>query len=237
MNWKCLSGSALKVIAVITMTIDHIGAFLCYDRPWFQTELATIGDKTVTPYIILRLIGRLAFPIFAFLITEGFLHTRNRKRYGISLLIFAFISEIPYSMLVANSHNIFFTLLLGYLGIYVYEYLKENRPVRLIVMIGLLAASFLTSESYGAAGFGLILLIYALREKPLLQAITGSCILPMGYTAGLAFIPINMYNGKRGFIKGNILKYLFYLYYPLHLTIIILIRRYFMCLSGNTAVL
>ena len=100
-----LSGSTLKVIAILAMTVDHIGAFLFPDILW------------------LRYIGRLTFPIMGFFVYEGWRHTRNIRRYGLRLLLFAAVSEIPFNLihaggLIAPHHqNNGFTLLLGLLAL------------------------------------------------------------------------------------------------------------------------
>lgn len=99
-QWKGLSGSALKVIALVSMTVDHIAYYL-------------MGHNTWT-YDMMRTVGRMAFPIFAFLLVEGYGHTRSTRKYALSLLAFALISEIPWWLLNHdNTHNVFFTLLLG----------------------------------------------------------------------------------------------------------------------------
>ena len=85
-KYQVLSGSTLKVLAAATMLIDHTAGALLSKNP---VELFSIAGRTVTLYMILRTIGRVAVPIFAFLLTEGFMHTRNRKSYGISLFVFA----------------------------------------------------------------------------------------------------------------------------------------------------
>ena len=131
-----LSGSTLKLIAVITMLIDHIGAFILSDLPAGEIVLLATGDFTFTVYNAFRLVGRTAFPIYCFLIAEGAVHTRNRIRYGCNLLIFACISEIPWDLIHADSllyerQNVFFTLLFGYLCICVYDLLSDSRcPVQ-----------------------------------------------------------------------------------------------------------
>lgn len=85
-KYHCLSGSGLKIIAVITMLIDHIGA--AFPR-YTASVILHIGSKRLMLYTVMRFIGRISFPIFAFLLVEGFLHTRDRKRYGIRLFVFA----------------------------------------------------------------------------------------------------------------------------------------------------
>ena len=188
---KILSGSALKMIAVVTMTIDHLALFMLRHQAEFTAPLFVFHNKAINWYVIMRCIGRLAFPLFAFLIVEGFLHTSNRRRYGYSLLICALVSEIPWALLHhgfhLTGHNVLFTLLLGFLGLCVIERYQDDRI-----------------------------------RQGVLQAVIGSCMLPLMWVAGLAFIPINMYDGSRGFIRGQLAKYLVYVYYPLHLLVIYL---------------
>ncbi|MBQ8467912.1 MAG: hypothetical protein IJ546_09510 [Prevotella sp.] len=128
-RFKILSGSGLKIVAVVTMLIDHLALYLWRVDPDMWEPLFTIGHHTLTPYLLLRGIGRLAFPIFAFLIVEGYQHTRDRWRYGRNLLVFALLSELPWNLVHTGtwhySHqNVFFTLFLGYLGICVIEHYR-----------------------------------------------------------------------------------------------------------------
>lgn len=116
-----VSADLLKLTAIITMLIDHIGAGIL--------ERLLI-DGYVTDYAlylkiyqldsVLRIIGRISFPIFCFLLAEGFLHTRSRRGYAFRLLVFALLSEIPFDLLFSggfngNSQNVFWTLLIGLL--------------------------------------------------------------------------------------------------------------------------
>ena len=178
-----MSGSILKLIACIVMLIDHIAAFLPGDFMGMRETLFMIGDKAVTLRMLMHYIGRSAFPIFAFLITEGFIHTRDRKKYAINLLLFALISEIPWNLVHTGElfyarQNVFFTLLLGYLGLCSIEYFKENRKYQTYSLFILLLTSIFLRSDYGAFGFGFILLIYLLKERKVLMAIIGSCVLP-----------------------------------------------------------
>ena len=227
---RVLSGSALKLIAVITMFIDHIGFSLCYSFDFMTTPLFTALGETVTVYFILRKIGRLAFPIYCFLIGEGLRHTRNPIKYLARLLVFALISEIPFNMMVSNSilcpehQNVFFTLFLGALSIYALTNIKNN-ILKAVVMLAALGASIVLKADYGTAGLAAIFLIYVLRDYPLVQAIAGYPLFSGGIYAVAAFIPINLYNGKRGFIKHPVLKYAFYLFYPAHMLLLVWIRQ------------
>ncbi|MBQ6017126.1 MAG: TraX protein [Clostridiales bacterium] len=228
-KYRFLSSSGLKVIAVITMLIDHVASVLLRENP---VVLLQIADYQLTLYTLMRTIGRIAFPIFAFLLAEGFHYTSDRKKYGIRLLVFALISEIPWNLehsgkLLYSSQNVFFTLLLGFLGLCVIEELKTaaKKTKGIALLLALLLISIVLRADYGCSGFGFILLMGLLREYPVFRAVTGSCFLSSRWQAGMAFIPIAFYNGKRGFIKGRVLKILFYVIYPLHMLILYLIKE------------
>lgn len=228
MKWKWMSGSGLKLLAVVSMLVDHLAFFLWRNDSWAMTHLFNIGHRWITPYFLMRCFGRLAFPLFAFLIVEGFVYTRSRKRYGLNLGIFALISEIPWNLVYNGSwhfigQNVIFTLLFGFLGLCAIEYYKEDIRKMAIALLGLLAVTIVFRADYGCIGYGFILLLYILRDNLLIKAVIGSCVLPQRWIAGAAFIPISMYNGKRGFIKGTFGKYCFYAFYPVHLLMIYLI--------------
>jgi hypothetical protein len=220
---KGITGNALKMIAVITMLIDHIGAvviengILKYQNPLLmQTILATPeGARWSIINFILRTIGRIAFPVFCFLLVEGFFHTRDVKKYGIRLLVFALISEIPFDLAVFDSwfHP-------GYQN-------AMGDPLRQFLAIGAgCGASILLKSDYNIYGIFLILVIYIFRDNKKLQAvftgITSALISVSCFGAGaLSLVPIHMYNGKKG--ERN-LKYLFYWFYPLHLILLYILR-------------
>lgn len=226
-----ISGSTLKLLAVTAMLVDHIGHYIARDNELFMQVLCTIGSRDITPYFLMRAFGRMAFPLFAFLLVEGFVHTHDRVRYGRNLLLFALISEIPWNLLHANtwhhpSQNVFFTLLLGYLALCSLSYWHAQPKRRALFMLLLLALSILLRADYGCRGFAFIIMLYALRDSLLLKSVIGCGFLPGTWMSGMAFIPIAMYNGERGFIRGSFGKYLFYAFYPAHLMIIYLLRVY-----------
>ena len=226
-KYKVLSGSVLKTIALASMIIDHVAFVLSGS---FSKTLFSIGAKSYSAYRIMRWIGRIAFPIYCFLLVEGFLHTKDRKKYALRLFIFALISEIPFNLannmkLAYSGQNVFFTLFLGCLGMMCVEYFRSDRPKMLFSLIALLAVSLLLKADYGITGFCFIMMMYALREQKILQTVVGCGILSSTWIAGLAFIPINLYNGERGFIKGRALQYCYYAIYPVHLLILYLIKR------------
>ncbi len=228
-SWRRLSGSALKALAIFAMLVDH--SAICF-QPLLKTYLFTLFEIRFTPYVLLRGFGRIAFPIFCFLLTEGFRHTRSRRRYALNLLVFALLSELPYNLFnrgvfFFERQNVFFTLLLGFLGLWAMDRFRET-PVRSVLMLcalGVCAA--LLNADYGWKGFLLILLLYISAEQPVLQLFEGITLL--GWPAGVAFaFPlINLYNGERGFVRSPAAKYFFYAFYPVHLTILWLLHRHF----------
>ncbi len=211
-----ISGSTLKIIAIITMLLDHMGAII-----WPQ-------------YIFLRIIGRLAFPIFCFLLVQGFLHTHNVHSYALRLGIFALISEIPFDLAVyhvpiyTRHQNVFFTLLLGLLVLIGFKYFEEHMFIQMILFALGAFFALVCHFDYGAFGIALIVFIYFYGlHHSFIILILGLIFLnalPGGIQsyATLAAIPIGLYNGKRGLS----LKYSFYIFYPLHLLILYLISTF-----------
>ena len=226
-RFKLLSGSSLKLIAVVTMLIDHFADVFRDDIAFLTLPLF---GTSFTIYYILRKIGRLAFPIFCFLIAEGFIHTKDRKKYGLNLLIFALISEIPFDLCFFGSpfhlsyQNVYFTLFLGFLVLCILEYVKNDLLKLVLSIITALTANFFNTD-YGILGVLLIVMIYCLREQKVIRTLIALPFLSGGLAAWCAFLPINMYNEKRGFIKGKVLKYVFYAFYPLHILLLFLIDK------------
>lgn len=234
-RFKILSGNGLKIIAIVTMLIDHIGAIVIENgilkirgvtdfNVFFQSKYMTFWWGVD---MILRMIGRIAFPIFCFLLVEGFLHTRNPKKYAGRLLLFCFISEIPFDLSLwgtwfyAGYQNVYFTLFIGLLTLMgMKKYQDSAWKQGVVVLVGCIGA-FLLKTDYSAFGVLLIVLLYWLRNQVRMQTIFGCILVGWEITAPLAFIPIRMYNGKRG--KWN-LKYLFYAFYPAHIFVLWVIR-------------
>ncbi len=249
---KGLSGSTLKLIAMITMLIDHVGAVIVWrmilDRAADNGMVGmVVGDELYGVYRLMRDIGRIAFPIYCFLLIEGFQNTHSRMKYALRLGVFALISEIPFNLALSSKtlnfsyQNVFFTLLIGLLTMMAVEKLKEifcERSFGLFdyfaqyaVIIGGIVLAELMHTDYGAMGVFCIMILHVFRKNKLMQTIVGCLGFLWEVTAPLAFVPIWFYNGKRG-LK---LKYAFYLFYPLHLLILYLICMA-MGLAGYTTV-
>lgn len=225
---RVLSGSWLKLLAVILMLIDHTGAVIVSRCP--QAVLFTVLGKAVTLYTLMRLVGRVAFPLFAFLLVEGFLHTHDRRRYALRLGVFALLSEVPFDLAIKGKilewthQNVFITLCLGVLGLWALEQYRGKGWKQLLSLLALYGVALVSRCDYGVRGYGFVLLLYLLREQPISRAIIGAGYLSSTWQAGLAFIPMAFYNGQRGFIRGRFLRYAFYLFYPLHLLLLYIVK-------------
>lgn len=136
-----LPGSTIKLIAIATMLIDHIAAGILTRvlvvENGKQYGTGVTADPTGNPLFwvmfLMRMIGRLGFPIFCFLLVEGFMRTRSVKKYAIRLAIFALISEIPFNLVLCGSvtasgyQNVFFTLLIGLIALWFFDLFAKHR--------------------------------------------------------------------------------------------------------------
>lgn len=199
---------ALKWIAILTMVTDHVGVvFFPHD-------------------IFFRMPGRIAFPLFIFMLVEGFSHTSDQKKYLIRLVIFAFLSEIPFDLAFSgklvdiHDQNVFFTLALG-LGMLCLIEHYHKLYIDLIILAACVAIAFGIHCDYSGGGILLIYLFYRFRYNNSIKVISFFLISLIFYNwlelfGLLAFIPIVLYNGK----KGPSMKYLFYIFYPAHLLVL-----------------
>lgn len=198
----------LKILACITMVIDHIGVIL-FPKITF-----------------LRIIGRLSFPIFAFLLAEGYIYSKNLKKFFLRLLIFAIIPQIIYSFYFKTEVlNIFFTLFSGLLFILVDDKVS-NKYTKYPLMIIILIISHFAHMDYGFYGVLTIYTFYKFRKKE--KAIfIGQSLLTLTYLSTLnvqifslvSLFFIKQHNGKEGY-KTTFTKYVFYFFYPVHLGIL-----------------
>ena len=213
-----LTGNQLKIIAMIAMTCDHVGLQL----------LPQFG--------LLRIIGRLALPIYAYMIAEGCRHTHDRKKYLLRMAGLALMCQIVYFVAMDSLYQcILVTFSLSICLIYAIDNAQKRRdiPSKLLALGALAAAGFLCfalplvlnstdfAIDYGIMGVLLPVLVYFGNDgQKYLMA--GLILLGLSYGGNqwwaLAAVPLlGMYNGQRG--TANMGK-LFYLYYPLHLVAI-----------------
>lgn len=243
---KGISQEGLKLIACITMLIDHVGYELVYPiysgisivRATDQPEAKLLYNL----YLLCRCIGRLALPIFAFLLVEGFQRTRNRRKYAIRLVVGAILSEIPYNLVVSGSpvwryqQSIMFTLLLGFCALAAMEKCQKLawKPV---AMLPFAIVSELLSADYGWGGVALIalfdlsrhlynrnlirfcgmLVLFHYMSSMVLQF--GNFSVPMQALGALSMLFISAYDGRKS-TNSKTVQWAFYLFYPVHLLIL-----------------
>ena len=216
-----LSGNQLKLIALIAMTVDHVGMLLFPYEAWF------------------RVVGRLAFPIFAYMIGEGCAYTRHRGRYIGKMAGLALACQIVYYLFMDSLYQcvlVTFSLSVG-LALLLNNAMKRSGIANwLLVVFGVAAVYFLTEilpgllsgtdygVDYGFFGVLLPVAVYMgkTRQQKFVFFSLGAAVLAAGYGGiqwySLLALPLLMlYNGQRGKAK---LKNLFYIYYPAHLVAI-----------------
>ena len=223
-KYQILDGTALKIIAMISMVLDHVGDMFFPGVMW------------------LRMVGRLSMPVFSFCIAEGFAHTRDRKKCLCRMGIFALISEIPFDLAfegkVGFAHqNIMLTFFLSIAALMLFDRIRGGKEADRVCVgrtaLGVLAVaavagvSLLLRADYTVFAVVAVFLFYVLRRyHPLLRSGVGVAFLALtrtvGYycATGLSVIPLALYNGKRG--RG--LKWLFYGFYPGHLLLLAAIK-------------
>lgn len=223
---KILNRNHLKIIALLAMIIDHIGYLFFPQIIW------------------LRIVGRLAFPIFALFVAEGYTHTHSKKKYVLTLLLFGIVSQVPY-YLVFGEHvlNIMFTFVFSITVIYLMEQIKKNPErlwlhfILLLFHLFLIIFSIIDFIEYGFFGVYLVVMFYYIKDTPkrhvlfvliniflALPAILYMPSNPFAYVqlAAILSIPVfSMYNGQKGELN---LKYMFYIAYPAHLLILYFIN-------------
>lgn len=230
-NFQFLSGAGLKLIAIISMLADHVNKALIY--PYLESNhgfLAFISD-------VFDIIGRIAFPLFCFMLVEGYFKTRNRKKYLLNLLLFGVISEIPFDMFTTasffnmNWNNVMFTLALVLVTVWIIDTLKEKMQKRskalwylvsVLIVLVMCIVSMSLSLDYEHHAILIGYFFYLFHDMPVFA-------IPFGYAsmfkepwALLGFGLTLTYNGERG--KQH--KMLYYWFYPVHLLILGLLRLY-----------
>lgn len=209
-----MSSFVLKLLAMTSMAIDHTGAILFPENE------------------VLRIIGRLAFPIYCFLLAEGFVYTSSRRRYLFRMAVWGVVSEPVFDLAFYGTiwqpahQNVFFTLFFGLIALWLLERFFPQNPVlgSSLVLLPFLAAELLLTD-YGGFGVLLIVLFYACRCRRI-SGLSAFALLNTGFSltsnwtqlaGGLAVISLAFYNGKRG---PKLPGWLFYAFYPAHLLLL-----------------
>lgn len=235
---KGISSSGLKVIACISMLISHIVQCNMLQKfNIYPTMTLTSSDWRVTVGALMLFIGRIAFPIFAFLIVNGMFLTRSVEKYIVRLFSFAIISEIPFDLAISGEmfdfyhQNVFFTLALSACLIFVVEKIDKFDQSNLVkaifklisVAIFCVIANYYHTD-YSMLGILAVFLLYlgsSSRRNTYIAILFGYFFEAYMYLFVYLSIPIiHFYNGK----KGNINKWAFYIFYPTHLLLISFIR-------------
>ena len=221
-----ISGAVLKTIAVVSMFIDHAGASLV--RRYISLTAGHVTPQQAALYkqiyYYMRRIGRLAFPIFCFMIVEGFLHTKDLKKYLSRMLLFAFLSEFPFDyalhhgQAIFDKQNVYFTLLIGLLVLTGIRAFYGRIPLQLAVMVSGMILARLLKTDYSYKGVFIIEMLYITRFTRFWQCACGASFMQYyeKMPTPLAFVPIWLYNGKR----GRQHKMLYYFFYPGHLLLL-----------------
>lgn len=236
-----LNGADLKLLAVFFMAIDHIGAAVV-EPALLQKGLITMQDTEYILYMVLRILGRFSFPMFCFLLVEGFFHTHDMVKYLRNLLGFAVLSELPFDLALRGKlwdwehQNVYFTLALGFIAIWIAQALQEKYATQagsafwyklamIAAVLGLAGLAELLHTDYGAVGVAVIYVLYAFKPQKTKSAVWAWVVLTLGSTLEFFCFPfifaVKAYNGERG--RQN--KYFFYLFYPLHLLVLYMVRR------------
>ena len=211
MDNKPLSQEGLKLIACVTMLIDHVGAVFFPQNLW------------------LRIIGRLAFPIYCFLLAEGAHYTKNPVKYGLRLLAGLLLAELPFDLALFGGltwahQSVMFTLLLAFLM----AMCMKKLPLigKALVVIPFYFAAELLHTDYSGMGIILCAVFLIGRElpEPLIFQTAGVLLVNLSYFsrsfiqpyATIAMVPIALYSGKKA-TGSKWIQWAFYLFYPAHL--------------------
>ena len=215
----------LKIIAVVFMLIDHL-AYVMIERGigisgnWYQIDR------------VMRSMGRVAFPIFCFTIVEGFRRTSNAGAYLKRLLIFALISEIPFDLAFRGRifdmsfQNVFWTLAFGLAAMMIYEDQLIEGWKKALGLLACFFVPYLFHTDYSVYGVLTIFLMNWFYNEPVKMCMAGYIILLIQSTfeawAVVGFLLILLYNGQKG--RGS--KMFYYLFYPGHLLLLVLLKPY-----------
>ena len=222
---KWIPWEGLKLLACATMLIDHIGAFLI-------------------PNMAFRAVGRLAFPIYCFLLVQGIRHTRDPWKYLLRMAICAVASELPYDMLIAGGpswayQSVMVTLCLGLcMGISMEK--MNKRPLKFLLVVPFVLLAELLNTDYGGYGILMIalfllvdtsfwgyvvllggMLLINWRMSSAMVSVLGIHI-PIQILATGALLPIAMYSGEQ-LTHSRTIKWAFFVFYPVHLLVLWLI--------------
>lgn len=245
--WRLPSVSAdgLKIFACIVMFIQSVGIAIIENGiihldNYTQAELSqALADDSHLMVLagtgsVLQLIGGLAVPLFAYLLVEGFRNTSDFRKYLVSMLVFAVLSEIPYDLATSmefidwSSQNALFTMCICLLLLYFLDMFKNGKGImyiiaRLTIILCAVCWVSLFRAAYGLCMVLLVAVFYIFYSRNVLKTIIGMIISLLYVTGPLSFYGIWFYNEER---KDKLPKYVYYAFYPLHLLVLGLIAKF-----------
>ena len=223
-----LSSFSLRIIALACMCVDHAGLAL----------FPNVG--------LFRCIGRIAFPLYCFLLAQGFIHTRSLRSYGRRLLLFALLSEIPFDLLIFGQlssimeQNVLFSLLFGLMALTAAKAYREKPFSACLIIVSLCMAAMVSRVSFGWLSIALCLCAFYTQGNRLLllfsyaislltytlslylSGVTQSWVL-VSFCSLSALLPLLFYSGRCG-PRHPVLTFAFYASYPLHMLALIALR-------------
>ncbi len=245
--WKTpdITADGLKMFACIVMLIQTIGITviekgLIHLNQYTQESLnqAMSQDSRLMTLAgigsIMQLIGGMAISVFAFLLVEGFRNTSDYKKYLITMIITALVSEIPYDLAIRgkvwdlSSQNAMITMCICLIMLKCMELFSDTSGfmgsmVKILIMIAAIVWVSIFRAEYGLCMVLLVTVFYVFDTRNVLKTVLG-CIISLMYVTGpIAFYGIWCYNGVR---KDRINKYVYYAFYPLHLLVLGVIAKF-----------
>jgi len=223
---KILNSNSLKIVAIVAMLLDHIAmGFLVFSSVF---------------YFVFRFIGRVCAPIMFYSLAKGYYFTKDKFKYGMRLFVFALISQIPYSLFVSDmvfdykNYNVIFTLFFGFLSLVIFDKVKDKLikyslivlclvlsyfcDYRIIGVIFVLLFYILINNNYKYLGYAILSFLYLVVNVFIYRNVL-SFMIGLGLFMVIPLIYLD--NGSRG--KYN-LKYLFYVFYPLHMLVLFVFK-------------
>lgn len=245
MKNKGISQETLKLIACVTMLIDHIGAALVVPTDAIYHSNVELFTQMAWINLVMRCIGRIAFPIFCFLLVEGVHHTRNPRKYAMRLAISMVLSEIPFDLaffgqITWDHQNVMVTLLLGF---FMVEGMNRSKGFwKLLWIIPFYCAAEWLHTDYAGDGI-LLIAMFALTKGTkhekwwrvagmflLYWDLNYTCryynldvYIPMDRLPLLAAVPITLYDGRKLTYSKKVQR-AFYLFYPVHIAVLCILR-------------
>lgn len=227
-----LNRNQLKYLVIVAMLIDHIA--------WGFVPLESVAGQ------IMHFIGRLTGPTMAYFLAEGYIHTRNKAKYGLRLGIFALISWVPFSLFEVQywpsmHQSVIYTLFLGFLAMWIWDNEKLSRIMKWVLITLLMILSLPGDWAVFDVAWPLALFVYREDEKQkwhkyLLLCVVATATFLFGgdpwwrglCNLGILMVPVILryfYNGEKG-SSHPFHKWFFYIFYPAHLLMLYLIGKY-----------